>query len=267
MNATIHLDAVQERVHALGIDAGSQDEGRCLLLYADLGDGLLTVSYYGLPWATSDYDPYADTLGTLALPDVAPRVKIVSIAGPDEGANGTRNWDIAELVTPRPRFENLTTFHLQGTEPQHHNRSILTLADNCAAGALLDCAPNLRDLCIPSAPDASFFARSPHPLEKLTVQASYDPQGFLSNLARSSCFPALHTLDYADFSEAYSDGYPDLCATFEELRGLFSSPAFVGVRVAVLRNTHLKDEEFRALRAIDPGRLIVRATMRAEYVR
>ncbi len=175
---------------------------------------LLYLDFQGSPFDES----YDELCNTLILPDVASRLGSLSLRAPaDEGANGTRNWNLAPLVDTQANFPNLRSFSIEQNRPGDHNRVIVAADyhEDSVLGRLLRKAPSLEALIVPSAPDAAFFALGSHPLRFLSVDAGYDTQNFIRNLADSSCFSRLETLEFGEFNEAYLDDFPSGCTPFD----------------------------------------------------
>jgi hypothetical protein len=170
----------------------------------------------------------------------------------DLGINGTRNWDLWLLVHGDVVFPNLRSFSVEQSKPGDHNRVIV--ADNYdeagVLGRLLCKAPALEKLTVPSAPDSSFFELKSHPLRYLNVDASYDTQGFIGNLAASSCFPNLTAFEFGEFNETYLDDFPASCTPFDDYRHLFVSEAFSRVKMFVWRNPVCSESEMMELRSL-----------------
>jgi hypothetical protein len=209
-------------------------------------NGLLHVEFYG-----DSYDePFTDVLDVIAQPAVAERLAVLHFDGPDEGANGTKDWDFSPLLKSATVFPKLTSFRVALDQPTNHNHSIIMnsygYAEGGIIGGLLNLMPNLRDLTVPSAPDTTFFERPPHPLAYLTVDAGYDHQDFILNLSQSNCFPSLFRFDFGDYNQWYAKNYPADCVPFEHYRALFQSPTFTA-QVFALRNAPLAPEQIRQL--------------------
>jgi hypothetical protein len=156
-------------------------------LYARLSvvefGGLLHVDFFGSPFN----EPYLELCRTLCNAAVAERLASIVLRGPDEGANGTCNWDLSSLVESDTMYPTFKLLSIQQNGPADHNRMIVATDFDEAGvlGVLLQRAPVLDALITPSAPDASFFAVRDHPLRYLNVDAGYDTQNFIGNLANS----------------------------------------------------------------------------------
>jgi hypothetical protein len=201
------------------LDRRSQDEWEGYQWRAKVSvsqaDGLIVLNYYG---GHRD-GPLHSLFETLALPEVAGVLGSLSLAGEDEGANGTKDWDFSDLLARKVTFPKLHTLSIELYEGQH-NRPVVARNMYDEDGELaqwLDHAPQLRSLTTPSAPDARFFKRAAHPLRSLRVQAGYATQRFIPNLAQSSCFPRLEELDWTEIEALDQD------AEFEYNLGLSRS--------------------------------------------
>jgi hypothetical protein len=213
--------------------------------------GRLFLDFRGSPFD----EPFAALCATLVRPEVASAVTLLSLRSPiDVGANGTRNWNLAALAEAGVVYSNLRSLSVEQAGPGDHNRPIIaaTYNEDGVLGHLLSRAPRLEVLVVPSAPDRTFFERSPHPLRYLNVDAGYDTQDFIGNLADAMCFPHLRTLEFGEFNETYAEDFPAGCTPFEEYRRLFSSQAFRGVRAFVWRNPVVSDAEMAGLRSLRP---------------
>ncbi len=163
-------------------------------------DNLIRIYAYIFPHEETWQHQFFNLINSSAF---APYISSIEIKGPDMGTNGTRLFDLSEMLKdPDTQFFNLVEFEVEQTSPLHHNITMVSYDDfydeNGAAGRILDKMPNLKSLILPSAPSPNFFQRDSHPLEFLSLQAGYDHQGFLSRLAHSTCFPQLKHLEWTD---------------------------------------------------------------------
>jgi hypothetical protein len=138
------------------------------LVFCSMGE-LLHVEYYGDSFGES----YEDFLKLLCLPEVAGKLASLELRGPDEGANGTRNWDLTPLLESEVIFPRLRSIVVQPTLPEHHNQTIIASVyeEDGQIGRLLAKASSLQSLTVPSAPDVTFFGGSSWPLEYLRVES------------------------------------------------------------------------------------------------
>lgn len=228
-------------------------------------DGL-HVHWYGDPTDTK----FFELCGILASPEVAPTIATLDLRSPDTGANGTCNVDLSELLADGATFARLTTFSIQQTTPSAHHRRIVgrEFAEDGALARLLAKAPMLDALTSPSAPDAAFFEIDAPHLRLLNVDAGYDTQDFMANLARSTRLTGLRSLQFGEYNEAYLDTFPEDCTPFEDCEALFRSAAFSRVSAFTWRNPVCTPAQLAALRALRPTNLqfkVIRFSQ--EYVR
>jgi hypothetical protein len=213
--------------------------------------GRLHLDFWGSPLG----EPYDDLCASLAQSDVASVLSSISLHSPlDEGINGTREWRLSWLAYADVLFPNLRSFSVEQNGPGGHNRVVAE--DAGALRHLLRKAPMLEELTVPSAPDRSFFELESHPLHFLNVDAGYDTQGFITNLASSSCFPRLNELEFGEYNETYADDFPVGCTPFDDYRRLFASKAFASVKSFVWRNPICSESELMELRSLRPGRTL-----------
>lgn len=220
-------------------------------LIGGISDGLLELDYY----VDVDDELYDEILETLALPEFAPLLASLRLFAPDWGINGTRSWNLDGLAIAQSTFENLKILEIEGTKPQHHNRTILgSYEENGIVARLLDKMPNLECLSIPSAPSPAFFQRHFHPLKHLTLQSGYDTQNFILNLAQSNCFSQLQSLDFTDYAETYIQDYEQYKTPRQHYVELFNSETLPRLEVVILRQSLLNVEETEELRQTRLGR-------------
>ncbi len=227
--------------------------------------GLFHVEYYG-----SSYEgTYQSLLQTLCDPDVAGKLKSLAIRGPDEGANGTRNWDFTPLIEAQAEFSNLTTFFVEPTAPEHHNQSIIGVdyEEEGQISSLLSQMPSLKALTIPSAPDDSFFERPEHPLAVLRVDSGFSHQNFIHNFSKSTCFAQIKMLDFGDYNQRYMENYSEECTPLPDYEELFKSQAFQRMNCFNLRNPGLTAEQLAQLAQIRQEVSFYVIQAHGEYIR
>lgn len=224
----------------------------------------LHLDFFGTPLD----EPFAEFVTAIRAPEISAHLASLTLRAPDEGTNGTRNWDLTALVAGDASFPRLRTFEIQQTKPADHNRTIVAAdyAEQGVLGQLLTLAPDLRNLVVPSAPSADFFERAPHPLAHLSVDAGYDTQGFIGNLARSRCFPDLHCLEFGEYCETYLADYQARCTPLADYQQLFTAPAFEKVGRLVWRNPICTPEQINSLKALRPDLQLLVVRTSAEYV-
>lgn len=219
--------------------------------------GGLHVEYFGEVHAR----PLAWTLECLSEQAVADTLTSLVFSGPDEGANGTREWEFTSLLDTDVTFPILRSLAIRPTAPHEHNRSQIQ-----RAGAMMEeqgeiarfaaKAPNLSELVVPNAPDQSFFEHPMPNLHSLRIGGGYDTQAFVDNMAASSNLPNLKTLDFTESTELQftwkAQREPDAVTSPAAYEKLFRSKAFDSLRSLYLRNTCLTLEQLEALQAIRP---------------
>jgi hypothetical protein len=184
----------------------------------------LAVDFYGDP----GQDACIDLLEALKDPSVAPHLATLTLRSPDVGANGTRGYHLGSL----------TSLKVERNHPEAHNRGVIGDVDGefGVLGELLRCCPSLQMLEVPSAPDASFFEVAEHPLRHLSVDAGYDHQRFVRNVATSSCFPKLNVLEFGEYEETYMDDFASRVTPDADYETLFTSPLMRQLSCLTLRN-------------------------------
>lgn len=218
------------------------------LSVADLG-GALAVEYRG-----SEYEGWDEFLDLLASPGIAPHIVQLRISGPDEGANGLKEWDFASLIAARPDFTALRDFRIAISDPRDHNQACV--ADD-QLPALIGFMPALRTLELPQAPEPGFFALDLPELRRIRTGGDWRTRGFIGHLAEATRLPALGFIDFADSSAPFlslkSAETPEWDSTpFAEYERLFRSPVMERAWGIRLRNARLSEAEYRALAAIRP---------------
>ncbi|NUP08829.1 MAG: hypothetical protein HOW73_22510 [Polyangiaceae bacterium] len=227
--------------------------------------GMLHVDFYGAPFDT----PFERLCTILSDAAVAGSLATLTLRSPDEGGNGTCNWDLTPLVDKASAFPKLEHFSIQQNQPGDHNRIIVARSydEEGVLGRLLSKAPVLDAVIVPSAPDESFFRVQNHPLRFLSVDAGYDTQSFIANLAKSASFPKLESLEFGEYAETYVDGFPEGCTPIEDYRQLFRSRVFARLRAFTWRNPVCSADEIAELRAIVPDLQFRVVRFSAEYLR
>ena len=241
------LDTLRDRLdeQAEAVDHPERLERLSLIQAGDE----LHIGFFGDPLS----EAFEELLSALIDPDVSTRLASLQLDAPDEGANGTKNWDLTPLG--EAEFPRLRVLDIARARPGEHNLPIVArdYDENGILGRLLDRMPSLTYLTAPSAPSAEFFRVGERPLRFLAVDAGYDHQGFVRNLASSSCFPELSVLEFGEYRESYMADFADRMTPFRDYEILFDSPAFGPIRTFVWRNPACTAEEVDALRARDLG--------------
>lgn len=226
--------------------------------------GLLHVEFYGTPFD----EAFQDFIATISQPEVADSLHSLVFRGPDEGANGTRNWDFTELIDAGVEFGNLNSFFVELTALEHHNCTIIAQSyeEEGMIAALMTAMPRLLSLTVPSAPDSTFFSFKQHPLQSLRVESGYDHQNFISNLSASSSFPNLRFLDFGDHKPQWADD-PALPTSFEDYADLMQSLAFHKVGYLRIRNCSLSADQALELKQLKPDLQLYLIQAAGHYVR
>lgn len=195
---------------------------------------LAHLDFYGDPFGES----FGEVLDILGESAIATSVASIELRGPDEGSNGTRNWDLSTIAESTASFPNLKRLCIEQTKPSDHNRTIVgrTYKEDGVLAKILAKAPALEVLVTPSAPNGDLFGVGRRVIEYLNVDTGYDHQGFIANLARSTCFPKLRSFEFGEYSETYMEDFSTHLTPFSDYRELFISPAFATVKVFQWRN-------------------------------
>jgi hypothetical protein len=138
---------------------------------------LYHVEYYGDPFEEN----YIKFLDIICEPNISEKLLSIDIKGPDEGSNGTRNWDLSAIGNSKTMFNNLEYFSIEKTKPNDHNRSIIgeSYEENGILAKIIKKCPKLRVLISPSAPNPDFFENEYASLEKMNISTGYNHQNFI----------------------------------------------------------------------------------------
>jgi hypothetical protein len=177
--------------------------------------------------------------------EVTEYIGSLNLYSEDEGINGTNNWDLAKLGgKPKNIFKNLKklVFPLNTT---NHNRVIITgnndYEENGIIGQVMKKMPVLEYLQLPSAPSNNFFEQKSSIIH-LKIQTGFAHQNFIENLAKTSVFEHLETLEFWDYSEFYMENYEQYCTPLEAYIQLFGSTHLPKLKKVILHNTLLSKE-------------------------
>lgn len=208
-------------------------------------------------WGLLDVHYFGDLLGEIrdevllwvASREIGPIVRSLVLDGHEDRSrnNGTLDIDLRILVDAGPDFRSLTRLELErgtGAIAVYHD----PLREKGLFAKLLRKSPHLEELIIPSAPSSDFFAGPAHPLAKLVVDAGYDHQNFVRNLAFSTRFPLLRSLEYQDYCQTNVDDWKTHVTPVESYEALFRGLA--RVERIVIRSASLTAEEIKRLKAI-----------------
>ena len=200
--------------------------------------------------------PFVAFCELLSQQEIADKIISLRFEAADEGANGTKEWNFKRLVDSGVIFPNLRSFSVGLTNPTDHNTAIMVSGDRSEPfdeggiiARLVSVMPELRSLTVPSAPNKSFFELGPLKLTELIIQAGYDRQNFIENLADcdSNHFPDLLLIDYSDYRYVF-DHVAGTETPFESYKKLFLSPLFRQERLSFwLRDSILTGPQLSAL--------------------
>ena len=242
------LDVLLAKIQELAEPAIGADNARVSIL--DFGTSI-HIDFHGSPFD----EPYACLCEGLIDEAISGKLASLRLSSPmDAGANGTRNWDLDPLLKAT-NFPSLRQLKIEQNVPGNHNRVIVAsmYEEDGVLARLIEKTPRLESLVVPSAPDIRFFATMLPSLTHLSVDAGYDTQGFVRNLAESTCFQSLRYLEFGEYNETYMDNFLDSCTSLADYERLFESEAFRAVRHFTLRNPQLTDASVNKLRALRPS--------------
>jgi hypothetical protein len=227
-------------------------------------DSLAHLDFYGHCCGES----FGELLDALADKRIANSLASLDLRGPDEGANGTRNWDLTPLAKSPASFPNLRRLAIEQTKPADHNKTILAheYEEDGVLAKILAKAPALEVLVTPSAPNADFFQVGKRPIEHLSVDAGYDHQDFIANLAESSCFAKLRSFEFGEYNETYMEDFSAQVTPFADYRRLFESSAFASVEVFQWRNPACSPAEMATIKNLTKNRQVLIVRWTAEWI-
>jgi hypothetical protein len=250
-NISAKLESLRQHIAKLN-DSDSSIEDLQYVSILEVDD-LFHIDYYGSPFMES----CGDLFDVLSEPEVASQIKSLKFRTPDQGANGTCNWDLEPLLSTTAIFTHLESLQIQQNRPSDHNRIIVgeSFEENGVLAKLLAKSPALKELTVPSAPNSVFFEIGQHPIRYMNIDAGYDTQNFIFNLSRSSCFPHLISLEWGEYNETYMDmkEFIEHCTPYNHYQELFCSNASRNIGRFVWRNPVCTSEEVKALKNLAPN--------------
>ena len=217
----------------------------------------LHVEYFGDVFS----EPFIWTLECLSEQVVADTLSSLAFSGPDEGANGTKEWEFTSLLDTAVTFPILRSLSIRPTELHEHNASMVQRAGKIMAeggdiARFVAKAPNLSELVVPNAPDVNFFSHPLPNLHTLRIGGGFDTQSFIDNMAVSTNMPSLKSLDFTESTElqfTWKDKRDkDAVTSVASYKKLFGSVALDSLHSLYLRNTCLTREQLETLQAIRP---------------
>lgn len=257
------LIALQESIYNYYQEEESEGSLQYLprVSFSKIGE-LYEINYYGEGYDDDDTiaaseleEGYNYGFCTLLdfLADHADQVLSLNFDGPDSGANGLRNWNFKRLTNSKVVFSNLLSFKVALTDVGHHNLSIIAENDeeDGMIAALVSKMPMLKELQLPSTPGEQFFLIPNLPIQSLIIQAGYDHQNFIVNLAKSSNLKDLIALDYSDKILSQENFSTEEVTSFDDYKTLFESAVMTQLAHLKLRDNRLKPEECQGLRQIN----------------
>lgn len=239
--------------------------------------GLLDVEYRGESYLNFYPDEgvsiLTNLLRRLSSPELAPRLRSFTFVTPGSwAANGTCNYDIDPLLEGTQTYPNLLLLSLDQGSGEHGSKILNSdrWGDYFDAGPILammlERAPRLDYLLSPVPPSADFFQGKPHPLRHLNVDAGYDHQSFLRNLADSSRFPQLEELVFTDFVQDHTDDWREHTTPFEDYVRFFRSKTAAGLKTMKFQDVDLAPDLIRdLLRIRKDGVTISRHTLPSRF--
>lgn len=190
----------------------------------------------------------------LAREPVASKLVSLTIDGPDTGCNGVRNWDLSSFAESDCGYPVLQHLRAARTAASHHNRSIIASIYEEAGvlGQIAAKAPALQSLESPSAPQAKFLDAKLDNLTHLFIDAGFDTQDFIRNLARRRLPPLLRGFEWGEYAEHYLDDWKAKTTPFSDMLELFKNNDFGQIQYFALKNPIYADEELRELTELRP---------------
>ncbi len=216
-------------------------------------DGTIEVEFIG----DSVGGSFLEFIEVLAMPEIAPVIRSVTIdTDLDAGINGVSPWWISGLSEGGVEYSNLTKFSIRRTEAGDHNHQVvenhLTGSEEGEIAKVVACMPNLRYLTVPSAPNIDFFNNGELSIRVLRVDAGFDTQDFIHNLANSKTLPHLLELEWGEYYHPYMADYKEHCTPFEHYVQLFESQALENVNSLLVRNPEFTEDQIAYLRKLKP---------------
>lgn len=223
---------------------------------------------------SSELEPAQFNYGFCALQDflIENPHQIISLifTGPDEGANGTRNWNFSRIIDADVVFKNLKIFKVALTNVGDHNQSVIGVYDEESGmiAKLIAKMPNLKELVLPSAPNEDFFKLPRLNIHHLKIQAGYSRQNFIENLSKSHNLPELKSLDYAEAYDHFGDLDDEEFTSFRKIKDLFKSSLFAYEYFHfTLRENRLTQHQLEELQKIKKVQFLYIKTEVGRYIR
>lgn len=206
------LLAAQTALNQLDVERAEDNESplhahdfRSRLLFADLGNGL-DIEYYGDVWDDGEPCVWQIFLDALTQPAVANNLTSLCITGADEGANGSRTHDFADLLSTSTQFPRLVNLFIRPTGVTDHN--MVDIKPQQIANMIARC-PKLQSLTLPHLPEADFFEKPLPHLHYLRTGMGWQTHDFIKHLAKSQTMPSLGVLDFTDSLNVFRQNLSD----------------------------------------------------------
>ena len=244
------------RIEALREELGAQPSAVTPLRDLNRADYIATDAGTHLFYFGSFYDePFEALVRAVSADEVANDLLTLTIDGPDDGANGTRNLDLSQFTEGAVQFPKLRHFEVARSRPEFHNQTVIaeTYHEDGQIGRLVGKSPNLKTLIVPSAPAANFFECNLGTLRTLDVDAGYDAQNFINALADCSTLSNLEVLAWGEYSQTDTEDWKAEVTPLQTMMRLLQSPAFAHLSLFVLRNPTYTENELAKLGAIRPN--------------
>lgn len=141
-NISAQLESLRQRIAQSNAPDGTADYLQDVSII-EVGE-LFHVDFYGSPFS----EGYGDLIDTLAQLEVASQIKSLKFRTPDEGANGTCNWDLEPMLSTDAVFTRLVntakpiwrifanTVPLMHTTKNFFTQGLSAMSD-CLSGAIL----------------------------------------------------------------------------------------------------------------------------------
>src|SRR3569833_865894 len=115
------IDAAQKKIVDQCVADGDPSAASENRIYSSVVNSGLCLRYDGVSYE----EPFEIFLDLLAEQAIARNVISIEIAGPDEGANGTRNWDFTRRCGTNTSFPALKSFTVEPSPPNYHSQTII----------------------------------------------------------------------------------------------------------------------------------------------
>ena len=262
MHSSKRIDKLREELNVLRT-VGTRLEVLTRVDYVVSNSGI-HVFYFG-PFDDDTFQTFARAITT---EEVATDLLALTLDGPDEGANGTRNLDLSYLIDERASYPELRHFEVKRGRPGDHNQTVVAeiYEEDGQIGRLVRKTPKLGTLVVPSAPGANFFECELSGLRNLDIDAGYDTQNFIERLAGSSILKNLSVFAWGEYSQTYMEDWMNYVTPYDSMERLFRSAVFEDLSRFVLRNPIYSEDELHRLSAFRPNLQFMAVCETGRYV-